>query len=342
VKIDVALDTDPAAAEDEARVAESEGYDGLWLGETTHDPLLGCALAARSTSRIGIGTGIAIAFARSPMTLAVSANDLQLLTGGRFTLGLGSQVKAHITRRFSMPWSHPAPRMREFVLALRAIWRSWHEDEPLDFTGDFYSHTLMTPFFTPARHPFGSPPIFLAGVGDGMTRVAGEVADGLLCHAFTTERYLREVTMPTLSAARSAAGSSLDGFTVSGVPFVVTGTTEEEMRQATRAVREQIAFYASTPSYRPVLDVHGWGELQTELTALSKAGRWKEMADSIDDEVLSAFAVVEEPHRVAAEVRRRYGDVFTRVHLRLRNLPPDLERAIAGELRTEPDRSSAC
>jgi probable F420-dependent oxidoreductase len=335
VKIDITLDPDPLAVEDAARTAESDGYDGVWLGETTHDPLVGCALATRSTSRVEVGTGIAIAFARSPMTRAVTANDLQVLSDGRFVLGLGSQVKAHITRRFSMPWSHPAPRMREYILALRAIWRSWHEDEPLDFTGDFYTHTLMTPFFTPAPHPHGAPRVLLAGVGEGMTRVAGEVADGLLCHAFTTERYLREVTVPALLDARTAAGATLDGFEISGVPFVVTGATEEQMTAAARAAREQIAFYASTPSYRPVLDVHGWGELQEELTALSKAGRWADMATCVDDEMLSAFAVVEEPDRVAWELQRRYGDVFTRLHLRLRTaLPRDVEVGILERLRT--------
>jgi probable F420-dependent oxidoreductase len=332
VRVDITLDPEPLAVEDAARRAESDGYDGAWLGETTHDPLLGCALAARSTSRIEVGTGIAIAFARSPMTLAVTANDLQVLSGGRFVLGLGSQVKAHITRRFSMPWSHPAPRMREFVLAMRAIWRSWHEGEPLDFTGDFYTHTLMTPFFTPPGHPHGAPRILLAGVGEGMTRVAGEVADGFLCHAFTTEKYLREVTVPALTQARSAAGASLDGFEISGVPFVVTGASEEEMAAATRAVREQIAFYASTPSYRPVLDVHGWGDLQGELNALSKAGRWADMGTCIDDDVLAAFAIVGEPDHVSAELRRRYGDVFTRLHLRT-SLPRHTERAIVEALR---------
>jgi probable F420-dependent oxidoreductase len=334
MKVDITLDAAPLGAEDVARGAESDGYDGAWFGETTHDSLVACALAARSTSRIEVGTGVAIAFARSPMALAVTANDLQVLSGGRFTLGLGSQVKAHITRRFSMPWSHPAPRMREFVLALRAIWRSWHEGEPLNFAGDFYTHTLMTPFFTPAPHSHGAPRVVVAGVGEGMTRVAGEVADGLVCHPFTTERYLREVTLPALAEARAMTGASLDGFTVSGAPFIVTGTNEKEMRAAARAAREQIAFYASTPSYRPVLDAHGWGELQGELNALSKAGRWSDMGSCIDDEMLSAFAVKAEPDRVGAEIGRRYGDLFTRVHLNFRTpVPKNVELAIAEELR---------
>ena len=313
MKLDITLDQDPLAVEDAARAAESDGYDGVWLGETTHDPLVGCALATRSTSRVEVGTGIAIAFARSPMTLAVTANDLQVLSSGRFVLGLGSQVKAHITRRFSMPWSHPAPRMREFVLALRAIWRCWEEDEPLDFTGDFYTHTLMTPFFTPAPHPHGAPRILLAGVGEGMTRVAGEVADGLLCHAFTTERYLREVTVPALVETRRAAGAAMDGFEISGVPFVVTGATEEQMTASARAAREQIAFYASTPAYRSVLDHHGWGDLQPELTRMSKEGKWVEMGGLIDDDMVRTFAAVGDVPTVARELRERWDGAATRL-----------------------------
>jgi probable F420-dependent oxidoreductase len=298
-----------------ARDAEDLGYRAVWFGETAHDPFLSVALAASATSRIELGTGVAIAFARSPMTLAVTANDLQTVSKGRFVLGLGSQVKPHITRRFSMPWSHPAARMREFVLAMRAIWRCWHEGEPLDFQGEFYSHTLMTPFFNPGSNEYGPPPVFIAGVGDLMTQVVGEVADGFLCHGFTTERYLREVTLPALELGRKRAGHTLDGFQISGLPFVVTGRNEEEVAAATAAVKDQIAFYASTPVYRPVLDLHGWGDLQQELTALTKAGRWSEMAGLIDDEMLGTFAIVAEPGDVAAALRQRYGDVFTRMHL---------------------------
>jgi probable F420-dependent oxidoreductase len=334
MKIDISVEADPTVTTDKAHAAEADGYDGVWLGETAHDPLLGCALAAQSTSHIDVGTGIAVAFARSPMTLAMTANDLQLLTGGRFLLGLGSQVKAHITRRFSMPWSHPAPRMREFVLAMRAIWRSWQQDEPLDFTGEFYSHTLMTPFFNPGPNPFGPPRVFLAGVGDAMTRVAGEVADGFLCHGFTTERYLRQVTVPALAEGRRAAGASMDGYEVSGLPFVVTGMSEAEMERSALAVREQIAFYASTPAYRAVLEVHGWGGLQAELTSMSKAGRWQEMRDLIDDDILDAFAIVAEPGQVAEGIRKRYGDVFTRLHLYLKTpLPREVELSIVNGLR---------
>jgi len=334
MKVDTNFDADPTVSGERGREAEDQAYDGVWLGETQHDPLVACALAASTTSRVEVGTGIAVAFARTPMTLAVTANDLQLLSGGRFILGLGSQVQAHITRRFSMPWSHPAPRMREFVLAMRAIWRAWHEGAPLDFKGEFYTHTLMTPFFNPGPNPYGPPGVFLAGVGDVMTRVAGEVADGFLCHGFTTEKYMREVTLPALAEGRDMAGLSMDGFQVSGLPLVVTGVTEEAMSASARAVREQIAFYASTPAYRAVLDVHGWGDLQVELTAMSKAGRWKEMGHLIDDDMLETFAVVAEPDGVAEGIIERYGDIFTRLHLYLKApLPADVEVGIARSLR---------
>src|SRR5215472_1498768 len=185
------VDSRPAAV-----AAENAGYAAVWTGEVKHDPFLAVGLAAVATESIELGTGIAVAFARSPMTTAVQANDLQQLSQGRLLLGLGSQIRAHITRRFSMPWSHPAVRMREYILALRAIWACWHDGAKLDFRGDFYSHTLMTPFFNPGPNPYGAPRVLLAGVGQAMTRVAGEVADGFLCHGFTTERYLREVTLP--------------------------------------------------------------------------------------------------------------------------------------------------
>ncbi len=296
-----------------ARLQEDAGYDGLWAAETAHDPFLALAMAARETSRVELGTGIAVAFARNPMTLAQSANDLHLLSGGRFMLGLGSQIKAHITRRFSMPWSHPAPRMREMILAMRAIWSCWNEGTKLDFEGDFYTHTLMTPFFNPGPNPHGSPKVFLAGVGALMTEVAGEVADGFLCHGFTTESYLREQTLPALERGLAKRDRTLDGFEVSFPAFVVTGRDEDAMTNAAKAVRQQIAFYGSTPAYRPVLEHHGWGDLQPELNQLSKQGRWEEMGTLITDDILTTFAVVAEPEQLAAGLLGRFGDIVTRL-----------------------------
>jgi probable F420-dependent oxidoreductase len=316
------VDIRPAAAD-----AERAGYTGLWTSEVKHDPFIAVALAACATERIDVGTAIALAFARSPMTLAVQANDLQLLSQGRLLLGLGSQIKAHITRRFAMPWSHPAPRMREYILAMRAIWDCWQNGTKLSFQGEFYSHTLMTPFFNPGPSPFGAPRVMLAGVGEAMTAVAGEVADGFLCHGFTTERYLREATLPTLTRARP--GGDLAGFEVSGSPFLVTGRTDEEMSEARRGVREQIAFYGSTPAYRPVLELHGWGALSDELHGLSRLGKWKEMGEAIDDQVLDAFAITAEPDRAAAELLRRYGDIMTRMTL---YTPYAIDPAVTGQI----------
>ncbi len=303
------LTTAPAAA----AKAEDAGYDGVWTAETSHDPFLPLLAAAPATSTLQLGTGIAVAFARSPMTLAQTANDLQAASAGRFILGLGSQIKPHIEKRFSMPWSHPAPRMRELILALRAIWACWNDGTKLDFSGDFYTHTLMTPFFNPGPNPHGAPKVFLAGVGQRMTEVAGEVADGFLCHGFTTESYLREVTLPALRRGLAASGRTLDQFEISGPAFVVTGGDEEEMVASAKGTRDQIAFYGSTPAYRGVLEHHGWGELQDELNALSKQGKWSEMGELIDDDMLATFAVVAKPEQVAAGLHERYGDVVDRI-----------------------------
>jgi probable F420-dependent oxidoreductase len=312
MKVDTGLgasvDTREAAV-----AAQQAGYAGAWTSEIKHDPFLTLGLAAVATDTLELGTAIVVAFARNPMSLAVQANDLQLLSGGRLMLGLGSQIRPHITRRFSMPWSHPAPRMREFILALRAIWGCWNDGTKLNFRGDFYSHTLMTPFFNPGPNPLGAPRVLLAGVGEAMTAVAGEVADGFLCHGFTTERYLREVTVPALTRGRP--GGDLAGYEVSGSPLVVTGRTEAEVEAACRGVREQIAFYGSTPAYRGVLELHGWAGLSDELHELSLQGRWAEMGTIIGDDVLNAFAVVAEPGKVAVELLRRYGDIMTRMTL---------------------------
>jgi probable F420-dependent oxidoreductase len=321
VKVDLAFPLDgPADVRDAAARGEQAGYAALWTAETQHDPFVALTLAATVTERAQLGTAIALAFARNPMSLAVQANDLQTISGGRLLLGLGSQIKTHITRRFSMPWSHPAARMREYVLALRAIWACWNDGSRLSFRGDFYTHTVMTPFFSPGPGPFGPPPVLLAGVGPVMTAVAGEVADGFLCHGFTTERYLREVTLPALAegrqhAAQSPATARRDDFEIAGSPMVATGRTEEELTAAAAGVRSQIAFYGSTPAYRPVLERHGWGPLADELHTLSRTGRWDDMAALIDDDVLAAFAVVTEPARVAPELLRRYGDIMTRMTL---------------------------
>jgi len=316
MKVDGGIGTDLHKAGAAAKEVEAAGYSGVWTAETSHDPFFPLLLAAEHTETLEIGTSIAVAFARNPMLLANIGWDLQAFSKGRFMLGLGSQIKPHITKRFSMEWSHPAPRMREMIMAIRAIWDTWENGTPLAFRGDYYTHTLMTPFFTPDRADlagFGVPKIFLAGVGELMTEVAGEVCDGFLCHGFTTEKYLREVTIPALARGREKAGKSMEGFEIVGPSFVVTGNTDEEMEAAMAGTRQQIAFYGSTPAYKGVLDIHGWGGLQEELNGLSKRGDWVEMGKLIDDEILNTFAVVGTPEQIAPELGRRYGDVIQRI-----------------------------
>ncbi|NNE11533.1 MAG: LLM class F420-dependent oxidoreductase [Ilumatobacter sp.] len=316
MKVDTSLQTPITNAGRRAAELEAAGYSGLWTAETAHDPFLPLAVAAEHTTDIELGTSIAVAFARNPMLLANIGWDLQVLSQGRFVLGLGSQIKPHITKRFSMEWSRPAARMREMIQAIRAIWDTWEHGTPLQFRGEFYKHTLMTPFFTPDAkllEGIGVPKIFLAGVGELMTEVAGEVCDGFFCHGFTTEKYLREVTIPALELGRSKVGKTMEGFELVGPSFVVTGTNDEEMAAAATAVRQQVAFYGSTPAYRKVLEIHGWGGLQDELNALSKQGKWAEMGELIDDEILETFAVVGPPESVAPELDRRYGDVVDRL-----------------------------
>ena len=316
MKIDaVTLGSPLGQVADEVRRAEAADYDAWLTGETAHDPLLSCAIAAEHATRIQVGTAIAVAFPRSPMHVAYTAHDLHALSQGRFVLGLGSQVRAHVEKRFSATWSSPAARMREFVLALRTIWHAWEEGERLRFEGEFYRHTLMTPFFAPAPHGFGPPPVWLAAVGPRMTEVAGEVADGLLCHGFTTDRYLTEVTLPTLKVGAARADTSRHDLEVALPVFVVTGDDEREWAEVERGVRAQIAFYGSTPAYRSVLDLHGWGALHERLHELSRAGDWDAMTAAVDDEVLHTFAIVAEPHRIGAAIVERYSGLIDRISL---------------------------
>ena len=313
--IDAEIAFDSGSFAQRASEVEADGYDAAWAAEVGHDPLLMLAGAAATTSRIELGTGIVVAFGRSPMITATMANDVQLLSRGRLLLGLGSQIKPHIEKRYSMPWSHPAPRMREYILAMRAIWSCWNDAAPLNFRGEFYRHTLMTPFFNPGPNPYGAPKVLLAAVGELMTEVAGEVADGLLVHPFTTERYLREVTLPALDRGLSRAGRSRDAFQISLSGLVATGSGDADRAVALDGVRAQIAFYGSTPAYRGVLELHGWGDLQGELNALSRTGDWSKMAHLIDDEVVDAFSVVGDVDAVATGVERRFGDIIDRFSL---------------------------
>jgi probable F420-dependent oxidoreductase len=331
MKIDLPLTVKDGALGDVAAVAaqaEAAGFDGVSYSEMSSDPILHLTVAAGATERVDLITNIVVAFARSPMILAVQGRALQDYSRGRLILGLGSQIKPHIEKRYAMPWSAPAARMHEYIRALRAIWHSWETGEPLAFRGEFYAHTLMTPMFTPPTR-FGAPRIYLAAVGPRMTAVAGQVADGILVHPFSTASYLREVTLPAL------ANPDID---VVSAAFVVTGRDDKELAESAAAVRNQIAFYGSTPAYLPVLEHHGWAELGVELNRLSKTrdpGKWTQMGNLIDDDVLRTFAAVAEPGQVGPQLRERWGSLITRYELNHVGIPdPALQLEIAHSLRS--------
>jgi probable F420-dependent oxidoreductase len=314
MKIDSAI-TDyrtPGAA---AARLEALGYDGGFTFEGPHDPFFPLVLASQQTERLELYTAVAIAFARNPMILANIGWDLQALSKGRFLLGLGSQIRPHIEKRFSMPWSKPAARMREMVLAIKEIWRCWAEGGRLDFRGEFYQHTLMTPMFSPGENPYGSPPILVAGVGPVMTEAAGEVADGFLVHPFGTDRSARELTLPAIERGLAKSGRRRADFQISLQLMIASGTSDAEIESTRQMTKQQIAFYASTPAYRVVLETHGWGDLQPELNALSKRGQWREMAGLVTDEMLETLAVCCPMGEVARRVRERAAGVAERVSL---------------------------
>lgn len=332
IAVDIAFHGGPEQVADLAREVEARGgVRGLFVAEAAHDPFVALALASVSTERIQVGTSIAVAFARTPMAMAYSAYDVQRLSGGRLVLGLGSQIKPHITRRYAMPWSQPAARMQEYVAALRAIWHSWQTGDDLDFQGDFYSHTLMPPLFSPGPLGGASPRVWVAAVGPRMIDAAGAVADGLICHPLLSRSYLSEEVVPRARASRESHGRGDEPFEISTLCLVATGRTEEQLAEAVAGVRKQIGFYASTPAYRPVLDHHGWGDLHLEAHAMSKQGRWTELGDLVDDEVLDTFAVRGSLGEVGAAVRARFGGLAARVTT---SMPYDADDLLALDLLT--------
>jgi probable F420-dependent oxidoreductase len=301
---------------------EAIGYDRAFSFEAKHDPFIPLAVAGEHTSTMELGTAIAIAFARTPMTLANTAWDLQTVTGGRFVLGLGSQIRPHIEERFSMPWSRPVARMRELVSGIRAIWSSWQDGSPLQFEGDFYTHTRMIPAFDPGPNAFGPPRILTAGFGPQMTAVAGEVADGFLVHPVNSRRSLLELTLPAIDEGARRAGRPRGDIEVVCVTIVVTGRDQAELDRSREAVRAQLAFYGTTPAYLPVFELHGYGDLHPELKRMARANRWQEMGDLIDDELIETIAVVGEPHEIAGKIRARLDGISDSVSL-VNNRAPD-------------------
>ncbi len=317
--------------------AQESGFQGLTIAELQHDPFVLSTLACSAPSDLHVSTGVAIAFARSPMTVAYTAWDLQRLSAGRFTLGLGSQIEPHITKRFAMPWGRPAARMREYIAAVRAIWDSWQDGTRLAFRGDFYTHTLMTPMFNPGPLSVDRPRIVLAAVGPLMTKVATQSADGLSVHPFTTHGYFTDVVEPMV--AQGLGERDRSEFEVIGQVLVAAGRDEREQQAGVGAVKAQLAFYGSTPAYRPVLEHHGLGELGEELNQLSKRGEWATMAGLIDDSTLDLFAVRGTPAQAGAELARRYaGRVDRMVPALLAASDPSLTAEVVAAARAAAAR----
>ena len=319
----------PAAA----RKAEEMGYDGVVTSQTSHDPFLPLALAAEHTQRVTLGTAVAIAFPLSPTSLAHIAWDIQALSGGRLLLGLGSQVKGHIVRRFSTPYAPPGPRMREYILALRAVWDCWQNGTKLNFKGDYYNLSLMTPYFDPGPIEHPHVPIYISAVNPYMLRLAGELCDGVRLHAFNTPKYTREAVLPNLEAGARKAGRQISDIDICGGSFLATGETEEEIDQSKQAIRTQVAFYGSTRSYRGVFEAHGWGDVCLQLHEMSTQGRWAEMPDLITEEMLEEFAIVSPYDGLVEKIKARWAGIVTRTGLAIPIRKPEDEERLRHMVR---------
>ncbi len=286
---------------------EAAGYDGVTTQENRHDPFLPLGVAAVNSTKTTLATAVAICFPRSPMVMANLGWDLQVASQGRFVLGIGPQVKGHNERRFSVPWSAPAPRMKEYVQSLKAIWSSWKNSEPLAFEGEHYNFTLMTPNFTPEAMPFPAPPITMAAVGPAMLRVAGEVADGVRLHGFCTPKYLKNVIWPQLETGLKRAGRERESLQISGGGFVLTGATDEEVNNQVEFYRSRVAFYGSTRAYWPVFEQHGLEDLGEKLNYMSKNNQWQQMSGEVNDDVLQLFAAIGRHDEIVNEIQQHFG-----------------------------------
>lgn len=312
MKVDASTGADMQRIGEHAQRLETLGYDGLRLAELNHDPFMPLALAAANTSKIELVTSVAVAFARNPMSMAIQAHDLNAFSKGRFVLGLGSQVKPHIERRFSMPWHKAARQMREYINAMHAIFDCWYDGKRLEFTGEYYQHTLMPSTFSPDNVSGPRPRIALSATGPLMTKVAAEVADGMIMHPFSSEKYMREVTLPAINEGLEKSGRNLADFELDYAPMIATGTTEEALQDGIATLRDRIAFYGCTVAYKPVLDIHGWGDLQDELITLNRAHKTDEMAALITDEMVHTIGIVGEPQAVVETMQKRFGGVISR------------------------------
>jgi len=333
MKIDAGIGANMSHVAEQAKRHEAMGYDGVRLSELNHDPFLPLAIAAEHTTSIELVTSVAVAFSRNPMSMAHLAHDLNAFSGGRLVLGLGSQVKPHIERRFSMPWHKAARQMREYIEAMQAIFDCWYDGKRLDFVGEYYQHTLMPSTFTPENTDIGRPRITLSATGPLMTKVAAEVADGMIMHPFNSEKYIREVTLPAISEGLAKSNRTLDDFELDYAPIIATGIDEESILRAREVARDRIAFYGSTEAYRPVFDIHGWGELQTELNQMNKRQQQKDMANLIDDEVLETIAIVGTPDEVVDAMKKRFADVIGRTGFSVPSLSDEHHAELLSRLR---------
>lgn len=302
-----------------AKRAEELGFDGISFGELAHDSFLLSTLALEHTKKLKVATGIAIAFARSPMVCAYMAWDLQRMSDGRFELGLGSQVKGHNERRFSVKWSAPAPRLKEYVESIKAIWDCWQNGTQLDYQGEHYGFTLMTPEFDPGPLECDHPPVYIAAVGPGMTRVAAASSDGVLLHTFNNKRYVDEMILPQVSQGANRSGRKSEEIFVSGGGMIAVGSSEEEVQSAREVYRKRISFYGSTRSYKTVMDMYEWGDTCLRLHEMSKEGKWDEMPNLIDDTMLDTFCVSGTYKNIGPSLKARYGDYASRISIKLPN-----------------------
>ncbi len=333
MKVETVLPLDLSQVAEAAKRIEALGYDGALTPETGHDPFLPHAIAAEHTERIGLGTAVAIAFPRSPMATAQIAWDLQKLSKGRFHVGLGTQVKGHIERRYGMSWAPPGPRLRDYVLMMRAIWDSWQNGTRPSFEGEHYRYTLMTPFFNPGPIEHPHIPIHISAINPYNCRLVGELCDGIKLHPFNTNKYLREVILPNIEKGAKKAGRDPKEIEICGSTFIITGKNEEEVEKAKAPIRQQLSFYASTRSYKPVLDVHGWGDANQELFTLSIEGKWQEMASRITDEMLDEFAVIGTYDEIVAKIKARCDGLIDRVAFTLPVRSPEDEERLKSMIK---------
>jgi probable F420-dependent oxidoreductase len=338
MQVDTSIPLDDwKAIPEAARRAEALGFGGVMSPEIQHDPFIPLAFAAAATERIRLGTAVAIAFPRSPMVVANLAYDLQRNSRGRFVLGLGTQVKGHNERRFSVRWQSPGPRLREYVEALRAIWRCWENREPLRYEGQFYQFTLMTPEFAPPPSGLSPVPVTIAAVQPYMLRLSGEICDGVRLHGFCTRRYLQEVCLPAIEEGLRRSERPREQFEIWGGGFVATGKDAEEVRRSVEEIRYRVAFYGSTRTYSGVLSLHGWDEAAAKLHELSKRGRWEDMSAVVTDEMVEAFAAVAPYDRLVDALRSRFGGLSDRIALSFPKAAPDgLARELLSEIARIP------